>query len=349
MKALVYGGPGSKSWETVDDPGIQDSSDAVVRILTTTICGTDLHILHGDVASCEPGTIFGHEGVAEVVEVGAGVKNFAKGDRVIVSCITKCGSCSFCQAGHPDHCQSNDAGIGWILGHRINGTLAEYVRIPHADFSMHKVPEGVTDEQAVFLSDSLPTGFEVGVIAGGVKPGDVVAVVGTGAVGLASVLTAGLYGASRVIGIDTNDFRLRKAKEFGATDTFNANDKDLKEKVFALTDGLGVDVAIEAVGYPETLQRAISLARPRGRVANIGVHGTPVEFPMEALWIQNLNVSMGLVDATSTATLLKMVASGRIASEKMGTHTFTLNDIDNAWDTFQNATKEEALKVVLKA
>lgn len=349
MKALVYGGAGNKSWETVDDPGIIDPTDAIVQIKTTTICGTDLHIFHGDVASCDEGTTLGHEGVAEVVEVGAGVNHFKKGDRVIVSCITKCGSCSFCQAGYPDHCQSNDAGIGWILGHRINGTLAEYVRIPHADFSMHKIPEGVTDEQAVFLSDSLPTGFEVGVIAGGVKPGDVVAVVGTGAVGLASVLTAGLYGASRVIGIDTNDFRLKKAKEFGATDTVNAGDADLREKVMALTDGLGVDVAIEAVGYPETLQTAISLVRPRGRVANIGVHGAPVEFPMEALWIQNLVVSMGLIDATSTSTLLKMVASGRIASEKMGTHTFALNDIDKAWDTFQNAGREEALKVVLKA
>lgn len=348
MKALVYGGPGNKSWETVADPGIIDATDAIVKIQTTTICGTDLHILHGDVPSMDEGTIFGHEGVAEVVEVGSGVTNFAKGDRVIVSCITKCGSCKFCQAGYPDHCQSNDAGIGWILGHRINGTLAEYVRIPHADFSMHKVPEGVTDEQAVFLSDSLPTGYEVGVLAGRVRPGDVVAVVGTGAVGLAAVLTTGLFGASRIIGIDTNKFRLKKALEFGATDVVEAGE-GMRDEVLAMTDGLGVDVAIEAVGYPDTLQAAISLVRPRGHVANIGVHGAPVEIPMEALWIQNLNIAMGLVDATSTATLLKMVASGRIASEKMGTHTFALNDIDKAWDTFQNAGREEALKVVLKA
>lgn len=348
MKALVYGGPGNKSWETVPDPGIIDPTDAIVRIDTTTICGTDLHILKGDVASVDEGRLLGHEGVGEVVEVGAGVTNFKKGDRVIVSCITKCGRCAYCQQGFPDHCQSNDAGIGWILGHRIDGTLAQYVRTPHADFSLHRVPEGVTDEQAVFLSDSLPTGFEVGVIAGGVKPGDVVAVVGTGAVGLASILTTGLHGASKVIGIDTNEFRLEKAKEFGATDVVKAGE-GAREEVLALTDGLGVDVAIEAVGYPETLELALSIVRPRGRVANVGVHGVPVTFPMEALWIQNLNVAMGLVDATSTATLLKMVTSGRIPSEKMGTHKFKLDDIDNAWNTFANAAQENALKVVLTA
>ncbi len=348
MKALVYHGPGKKAWEDVLDPKVIDATDAVVKIDTTTICGTDLHILHGDVASVDAGRIIGHEGVGTVMEVGSGVTNFAKGDRVIISCITKCGSCQFCQAGYPDHCQSNDAGIGWLLGHRIDGTLAEAVRIPHADFSLHHVPDGVTDEQAVFLSDSLPTGYEVGVLAGGVKPGDVVAVVGTGAVGLASILTTGLFGASRVIGIDTNEFRLRKAMEFGATDTVLA-DENCREHVMALTDGLGVDVAIEAVGFPETLQTAVSLVRPRGRVANIGVHGLPVELPMETLWIQNLTMTMGLVDATSTPTLLKMVRSGRIPSEKMGTHAFALNDIDAAWNVFANAGKEEALKVVLKA
>lgn len=347
MKALVYHGPGKKSWETVPDPKIVDGTDAIVRIDTTTICGTDLHILHGDVATVDAGRIIGHEGVGTVVETGKGVTNFTKGDRVIISCITKCGTCTFCQAGFPDHCQSNDAGIGWLLGHRINGTLAELVRIPHADFSLHHVPDNVTDEQAVFLSDSLPTGYEVGVLAGAVKPGDVVAVVGTGAVGLASIMTTSLYGASRIIGIDTNAFRLRKAKEFGATDTVVAGD-GARDKVLALTDGLGVDVAIEAVGYPETLQTAISLVRPRGHVANVGVHGVPVEFPMEALWIHNLTITMGLVDATSTGTLLKMVASGRIKSEKMGTHTFKLKEIDTAWDVFANAAKEKALKVVLK-
>lgn len=348
MKALVYHGPGKKAWEDVPDATIQEATDAVVQIDTTTICGTDLHILHGDVASVDAGRIIGHEGVGTVVDVGAGVVNFKKGDRVIISCITKCGSCHFCQAGFPDHCQSNDAGIGWLLGHRIDGALAEAVRIPHADFSMHHVPEGVTDEQAVFLSDSLPTGYEVGVLAGGVQPGDVVAVVGTGAVGLASILTTGLFGASRVIGIDTNEFRLEMAREFGATDTLLAGD-GVREQVLGMTDGLGVDVAIEAVGFPETLQTAVSLVRPRGRVANIGVHGVPVELPMETMWLQNLTMTMGLVDTTSTPTLLKMVASGRIPSEKMGTHEFALSDIDAAWDTFANAGEEQALKVVLRA
>ncbi|MGQ0576539.1 MAG: alcohol dehydrogenase catalytic domain-containing protein [Pseudonocardia sp.] len=348
MKALVYHGPGKKAWDDVPDASILNPTDAVVKIETTTICGTDLHILHGDVPTVEAGRTIGHEGVGTVVDVGSGVTNFKKGDRVIVSCISKCGSCQFCQAGFPDHCQGTGAGIGWILGHLVDGTLAEAVRVPFADFSLHKVPEGVTDEKAVFLSDSLPTGYEIGVLAGGVKPGDVVAVVGAGAVGLAAILTTGLYGASRVIAIDTNEFRLKKALEFGATDAVVAGD-GMKDQVLGMTDGLGVDVAIEAVGFPETLQAALSLVRPRGRVANIGVHGAPVEFPMEALWIGNITVTMGLVHASSTPTLLKMVASGRIPSEKMGTHQFALNDIDSAWNTFANAAEQQALKVVLTA
>lgn len=348
MKALVYHGPGKKAWDDVPDASILNPTDAVVKIETTTICGTDLHILHGDVPTVEAGRTIGHEGVGTVVDVGSGVTNFKKGDRVIVSCISKCGSCQFCQAGFPDHCQGTGAGIGWILGHLVDGTLAEAVRVPFADFSLHKVPEGVTDEKAVFLSDSLPTGYEIGVLAGGVKPGDVVAVVGAGAVGLAAILTTGLYGASRVIAIDTNEFRLKKALEFGATDAVVAGDS-MKDQVMGMTDGLGVDVAIEAVGFPETLQAALSLVRPRGRVANIGVHGVPVEFPMEALWIGNITVTMGLVHASSTPTLLKMVASGRIPSEKMGTHRFALNDIDSAWNTFANAAEQQALKVVLTA
>ncbi|MDN5855212.1 MAG: alcohol dehydrogenase catalytic domain-containing protein [Actinomycetia bacterium] len=348
MKALVYHGPGKKSWDDVPDASIVNPTDAVVKIDTTTICGTDLHILHGDVPTVEAGRVIGHEGVGTVVDVGSGVTNFKKGDRVIVSCISKCGSCQFCQAGFPDHCQGTGAGIGWILGHLVDGSLAEAVRVPFADFSMHKLPEGVTDEKAVFLSDSLPTGYEIGVLAGGVKPGDVVAVVGAGAVGLAAILTTGLYGAARVIAIDTNEFRLKKALEFGATDAVVAGES-MRDQVISMTDGLGVDVAIEAVGFPETLQAAISLVRPRGRVANIGVHGAPVEFPMEALWIQNITVTMGLVHASSTPTLLKMVASGRIPSEKMGTHRFALNDIDSAWNTFANAADQQALKVVLTA
>lgn len=348
MKALVYHGPGKKAWEEVPDPTILAPTDAIVKIDTTTICGTDLHILGGDVPAVTEGRILGHEGVGRVIAVGDSVNNFKVGDRVIVSCISKCGVCEYCQKGFPDHCQANEAGVGWILGHMIDGTLAEQVRVPFADGSLHHIPDHVTDEQAVFLSDSLPTGYEVGVLAGQVRPGDTVAVVGAGAVGLSSILTTSLWGASKVIAIDTNEFRLEKALEFGATDAI-LSDENTRDKVLELTDGLGVDVAMEAVGYPQTLQLAASLVRPRGHIANLGVHGKPVELPLDTMWIGNYTLTMGLVDATSTATLLKMVASGKLPSEKMGTHTFKLDEIEKAWDVFANSAQERALKVVLKA
>jgi alcohol dehydrogenase len=345
MKALVYHGPGSKAWEDVPDAAVQDPTDVVVRIDTTTICGTDLHILHGDVATVDVGRILGHEAVGTVTEVGPAVTSFAVGDSVLVPAITRCGRCAYCVKGMPSHCQTL-GGIGWILGHLIDGTQAEFARIPFADTSLYAVPENVTNEQAIFLADSLPTGYEVGVLAGGVRPGDTVAVVGAGAVGLGAVLTTGLWGASKVIAIDSNKFRLETAIEFGATDTVEAGPNTVAE-VLALTDGLGVDVSIEAVGYPQTLLTAAALVRPGGTVANIGVHGTPVELPMQEMWIQNVTLTMGLVDTVSIPTLLKMVASGRIPSEKMGTHSFTFGQMDEAYDVFKNAAANEALKVII--
>ena len=345
MKALVYHGPGSKAWEDVPDATIQEPTDVVVRVDTTTICGTDLHILHGDVAAVTGGRILGHEAVGTVMAVGDAVRGFAVGDRVLVPAITKCGRCAYCQRGMPSHCQTV-GGIGWIFGHLIDGTQAELVRVPYADTSLYSVPAGVSDEQAIFLADSLPTGYEVGVLAGRVRPGDTVAVVGAGAVGLAAVLTTGLWGASRVIAVDTNKFRLQKALEFGATDAVEVGPGTVDD-VRALTDGLGVDVSIEAVGYPETLRTTAALVRPGGRIANIGVHGVPVELPMQEMWIQNVTLTMGLVDTVSIPILLKMVASGRIPAEKMGTHTFTFAEIDEAYDVFANAAAHEALKVVI--
>ncbi|MFC0582246.1 zinc-binding dehydrogenase [Micrococcoides hystricis] len=348
MKALVYHGPNNKSWDEVADPVIQDPTDAIIRIDTTTICGTDLHILSGDVPAVQPGTILGHEGVGTVIAVGDAVTNFAEGDRVILSCITKCGKCDYCIAAMPSHCQSV-GGIGWIFGHLINGTIAEQVRVPYADTSMVKLPEDVTDEAAIFLSDSLPTGYEMGVLYGGVKPGDSVVVVGAGAVGLGAIMTVGLWGASTVIAVDTNEFRLEKALEFGATHTINANDPDLLQKIKDLSeDGLGVDVSIEAVGYPETFDTALQAIRPGGTIANVGVHGKSIDFPLHELWISNIKMTTGLVDATSMKTLLKMVQSGKLPAEKMGTHTFDLQDIDHAWEVFANAGEHKALKVILK-
>ncbi|MFI6832506.1 alcohol dehydrogenase catalytic domain-containing protein [Kribbella sp. NPDC050241] len=346
MKALVYHGPGKKAWEDVPDAAVQEPTDVVVRVDTTTICGTDLHILQGDVAAVTDGRILGHEAVGSITAVGSAVTGFHVGDRVLVPAITKCGRCVYCQRNMPSHCQTV-GGIGWIFGHLIDGTQAELVRVPYADTSLYAVPDGVTDQQAIFLADSLPTGYEVGVLAGNVRPGDTVAVVGAGAVGLSAILTTGLWGASKVIAVDTNKFRLTKALEFGATDAVEAGPNTVAE-VAALTDGLGVDVSIEAVGYPETLLTAARLVRPGGHIANIGVHGTPVELPMQDMWIQNVTLTMGLVDTVSIPTLLKMVASGRIPSEKMGTHTFTFDEIAEAYDVFKNAAANEALKVIIK-
>ena len=346
MKALVYHGPGQKAWEDVPDASIREPTDVVVKVDTTTICGTDLHILHGDVPAVTDGRILGHEAVGTVTEVGDAIKGFSVGDRVLVPAITKCGRCEYCQRSMPSHCQTV-GGIGWIFGHLIDGTQAESVRVPYADTSLYAVPANVTNEQAIFLADSLPTGYEVGVLAGKVRPGDTVAVVGVGAVGLSAVLTTGLWGAARVIAVDTNKFRLEKAVDFGATDTVEVG-PDTVAEVLALTDGLGVDVAIEAVGYPETLLSAAAMVRPGGTVANIGVHGTPVEVPMQDLWIQNISITMGLVDTVSIPTLLKMVASGKIPSEKMGTHTFTFDELDEAYDVFKNAADNLALKVIIQ-
>ncbi|MEQ3552105.1 alcohol dehydrogenase catalytic domain-containing protein [Pseudonocardia nematodicida] len=345
MKALVYHGPGIKAWEDVPDATVQEPTDVVVRVETTTICGTDLHILHGDVPTVTDGRVLGHEAVGTVTEVGDAVTAFAAGDRVLVPAITRCGRCEYCQRGMPSHCRTV-GGIGWILGHLIDGTQAEYVRVPYADTSLHAMPDGVRDEQAIFLADSLPTGYEVGVLAGRVRPGDTVAVVGAGAVGLSAILTTGLWGASKVVAIDSNKFRLEKALEFGATDTVEAGPGAVDD-VTALTDGLGVDVAIEAVGYPETLLTAASLVRPGGTIANIGVHGAPVELPMQDMWISNVTLTMGLVDTVSIPTLLTMVAGGRIPAERMGTHSFTFDRMDEAYDVFGHAADHQALKVVI--
>ena len=344
MKALVYHGPGSKAWEEVPDATVQDPTDVVVRVETTTICGTDLHILHGDVPAVTDGRILGHEAVGTITAVGDAVTGFAVGDRVLVPAITRCGRCEYCTRGMPSHCQTL-GGIGWIFGHLIDGTQAELVRVPYADTSLYRVPEGLSDEQVIFLADSLPTGYEVGVLAGNVRPGHTVAVVGAGAVGLAAVLTTGLWGASRVIAVDTNKFRLEKALEFGATDAVEVGPGTVDD-VRRLAGG-GVDVAIEAVGYPETLRTACALVKPGGSVANIGVHGVPVELPMQEMWIQNLTLTMGLVDTVSIPTLLTMVASGRIPAEKMGTHSFTFDQMDEAYDVFGHAAAHEALKVVI--
>jgi alcohol dehydrogenase len=349
MKALVYHGPGLKEWEEVPDPVIKQPTDVIVQVDTTTICGTDLHILKGDVPAVTKGRILGHEGVGTITEVGGAVQNFQVGDRVIISCVSSCGSCSYCHQGLFSHCLAEEgaSGIGWIFGHLIDGTQAELVRVPFADNSLYKVPEGVSDDAAVMLSDILPTGFEIGVRYGRVKPGDVVAVVGAGPVGLAAIMTAGLYGASRVIAIDLDDNRLTQATTLGATDSVNSGAPDWQEKVIAMTDGLGVDVAIEAVGIPLTFTACTEIVRPGGTVANCGVHGQPVELAIQELWITDISISMGLVSTSTTPMLLKLVAQDKLPAAKFATHHFALDEIIDAYDTFGRAAETGALKVVL--
>lgn len=349
MKALVYDGPGKKSWKDVPNPKIVNPSDVIVRVDTTTICGTDLHILKGDVPAVTPGRILGHEGVGTITEIGSAVNSLKVGDRVIISCIKSCGHCINCKIGLYSHCLGDEgvSGIGWIFGHLIDGTQAEFIRVPYAENSLYLLPEGVTDEQGVMLSDILPTGFEIGVQYGAVKPGDVVAVIGAGPVGLAAIATAGLYGAAKVVAIDLDKNRLEKAKDFGATDTVVSSDADWKKQVFALTDGAGVDVAIEAVGIPTTFTMATEIVRPGGHVANVGVHGKSVELHLENLWIQNVTISMGLVNANTTPMLLKLVASKKIKAEKLVTHRFTFAQIIEAYDTFSRAAETKALKVII--
>ena len=349
MKALVYHGPGNKAWEEVPNPTLQAPTDAIVKMESTTICGTDLHILKGDVPAVTDGRILGHEGVGVVTEVGEGVSNVKVGDRVIIACIAACGTCSYCRQGVYSHCLAEEgaSGIGWIFGHLIDGTQAEYVRVPFADNTLYPVPEGVTDAEGIVLSDILPTGFEMGVQYGQVQPGDVVAVVGTGPVGLAAVMTASLYGASKVIAIDLDDNRLEKAKEFGATDAVNSSAADWKDKVMAMTDGLGVDVAIEAVGIPATFEACTAIVRPGGNVANVGVHGTPVQLNINELWIANINISMGLVNTNTLPMLLKLVAEKKVPASKFVTHTFSLDEIMEAYNVFGAAADHGALKVLI--
>lgn len=344
MQALVYHGPGEKKWESVSDPGMEGADDAVVRIDTTTICGTDLHILKGDVPTVEEGRTLGHEAVGTVVEVGNSVRSVEVGDKVLISCISACGRCAYCKRGMYSQCLG---GGGWILGHLINGTQAEYARIPFADNGLYKVPEGLTDEQVLFLADILPTGFEIGVINGGVKPGDTVAVVGAGPVGLAAIMTAKLHGPGRVIAIDMDGSRLERALKLGADTAINNSSEDAVSKVMELTDGLGADTVMEAVGVPETFELCTELVRPGGHVANIGVHGAPATLHLETLWIKSITITTGLVDTSSTPTLLKLVSEGRLDSTAFATHSYGLGDIMEAYDVFSDAASNDAMKVVL--
>ena len=344
MKALVYHGPNNKAWEEVAKPTIVADTDAIVRVDAVTICGTDLHILKGDVPEVTDGRILGHEAVGTVESVGAGVKNVKPGDRVLVSCITACGACRFCREGRYGQCLG---GGGWILGHLIDGTQAEFVRVPFADTSTYPVPAGVSDEAVLMVADILPTSYEVGVLNGHVTPGDVVAIVGAGPIGLSAIIGARLYSPSHVVAIDLADSRLDAAKRFGADVVVNPQREDALEIVRGLTDGLGADVAIEAVGTPETFELTAALARPGGHIANIGVHGKAATLHLEDLWARDVTITTGLVDTFSTPTFLRLLAGHQLDATQFATHHFELDEFMDAYDVFARAADTGALKVVL--
>lgn len=344
MKALVYNGPGNRAFEEKPKPELKEPTDAIVRITKTTICGTDLHIMKGDVPTVTEGRTLGHEGVGVIDEVGKGVSNFKKGDHVLISCITACGKCDNCKKQMYSHCEDG----GWILGNTIDGTQAEYVRIPHADTSLYHIPEGADEEALVMLSDILPTGFEVGVLNGKVKPGDTVAIVGAGPIGLAALLTARFYSPAEIIMVDLDENRLEVSKTFGATQTINSSSGKAVEEVMKLTGDRGVDVAIEAVGIPATFDVCQEIVKAGGHIANIGVHGKSVELKLEKLWVQNITLTTGLVDTYTIPMLMKTVGSGTLEPDQLITHHFKLSEIMKAYDVFGNASKEKALKVILE-
>ncbi|GHC41510.1 MULTISPECIES: alcohol dehydrogenase catalytic domain-containing protein [Streptomyces] len=343
MRAYVFHGPGEAAWEETADPVLSDSTDAIVRVDAVTVCGTDLHILKGDVPEVRPGTVLAHEAVGEVVETGRDVRSVRPGDRVLISCISACGRCRYCREAMYGQCRG---GGGWVLGHLIDGTQAEYVRVPHADFSVHPLPANVTDQDAVLLADIFPTGYEVGVLNGRVRPGDTVVVVGAGPVGLAAIATARLLAPERIVAVDVATARLDAARKAGA-DAVAAAQESPEQLVADLTEGLGADVAIEAAGVPETFEMCTRMVRPGGRVANVGVHGKPVTLHLEDLWIKNVTITTGLVDTHSTPTLLRMAAAGRLPAAGLVTHTFPLDRMQEAYDVFARAADTGALKVVL--
>lgn len=345
MQALIYNGPGKKNLEDRPKPTVQAPTDAVVRITKTTLCGTDLHILKGDVPTCVPGTVLGHEGVGVIDAVGAGVTTFKPGDRVLISCISACGRCDFCRKGMYSHCATG----GWILGNRIDGTQAEFVRIPHADTSVYPIPAGADEEALVMLSDILPTGFECGVLNGKVQVGGSVAIVGAGPIGLAALLTAQFYSPSQIIMIDLDDNRLSVSQRFGATAIVNSSDGKAAEQVMKLTGGRGVDTAIEAVGIPATFELCQDIVAPGGTIANVGVHGVKVDLHLERLWSHNVTITTRLVDTVTIPMLLKIVQSKRIDAGQLITHRFKLDQILQAYETFGQAASTKALKVIIEA
>lgn len=343
MKALIYNGPGMREWKEVPDPVLQDPEDAIVRVDAVTICGTDLHILKGDVPTVEHGRILGHEAVGTVQTVGSSVTGLVPGDRVLISCISSCGRCRYCNEGRYGQCLG---GGGWILGHTIDGTQAELVRVPFASRSTYVLPDEVSDEDALLFADIFPTSYEVGVLNGRVSPGDAIVIVGAGPIGLAAIATCLLMSPLHIVVVDPAPSRREAARLAGASVTLGP-DEDVQSVILGLTEELGADVAIEAVGLPESFELCTRLIRPGGHVANVGVHGAPSTLHLEDLWIKDLTITTGLVDTSSTALLLKLLRSGRLPMPDLITHRFGLEEIQEAYAIFSRPADTGALKVAM--
>lgn len=345
MKAMVYHAANDIRFEEKPLPQIIDSTDAIVRIVKTTICGTDLGIWKGKNPEVADGRILGHEGVGIVEEVGSSVKNIKVGDKVIISCVSKCCTCDNCKKQLYAHCRNG----GWILGYMIDGTQAEWVRTPYADNSLIPLPANVNEDVALLLSDVLPTAHEIGVQNGDVKPGDTVFIAGAGPVGMSALLTAQLYSPAAIIVCDMDENRLKLAKELGATYTLNPIDGDIYAQVAALVGTDGVDCAIEAVGVPPTWNMCQEVVKAGGHIAVVGVHGVPVDFNLEKLWIKNLTITTGLINSNTTEMLMKAVATSSVDYTKMFTHRFKFDELEKAYDVFKHAVETQAMKVILEA
>jgi alcohol dehydrogenase len=345
MKALVYHGPGKIVWEDRPMPKLRESTDVIVKISKTTLCGTDLAILKGGISTVKPGRIIGHEATARIVEVGANVVDFKDGDLVIVPCTTACGRCEACRKGLFSSCVRG----GWILGNTIDGLQAEYACVPCADTSLHKIPEGMDEEAALMLADIIPTGLEVGVQRAEVVLGDVIVVIGAGPVGLATIIAAQFYAPSQIIAIDLDPHRLAAAKRLGATTLIDNSDGGAREKVMELTKGRGVDVVIEVIGNPATFQLAQQIIGAGGRMSNVGIFSKSASIDNHLLWTRNVTLRMGVVNTNTVPALLKMIEAGKLDPTGLVSHRLPLDQIVHAYDLFQNAAREQAIKIVLSA
>lgn len=332
MKAVVYKGNGIVCLEDRPIPVIEKETDAIVRVTRSTICSSDLHIKHGAVPRAKENIVLGHEFVGEIVEVGRKVKNFFVGDRVSVNVETFCGECFFCKQGYVNNCIHG----GWELGCRIDGGQAEYARIPMADQGLTKIPDDVSDEEALFNGDILATGYWAASI-GEIKPADTVVVLGAGPTGLCTLMSIKLYSPATVIVVDTSTDRLNLAKEQGLADVcLNPLEVDIEEEILKLTQGRGADRVFEVAGGENTFQLAWKVARPNAIVILVALYEKEQTLPLHQMYGKNLVFKTGGVDANSCEAIMKMVECKKIDTSCLITHRGPLNDVMEGYRIFED-------------